>query len=83
MSKFKTKGKKKWRIAELESWEQKQEVMAEKRNLQKKVIIEDDLTGERNSEKTLKDIASEKKEKSDDKVRVGYKKIYLKQEWYW
>lgn len=30
----------------------------------------------------LRDIAREEKEKGDDKVRVGYKKIYLKQEWY-
>lgn len=38
VSEIKTKGKKKWRIAELESWEQKKEVMAKKRNLEKGIV---------------------------------------------
>lgn len=31
-------------LAELDSWEQKREVMTRKKNLEKDVIIEDDLT---------------------------------------
>lgn len=38
VSEIKTKGKKKWRIAELESWEQKKEVMVKKRNLEKGIV---------------------------------------------
>lgn len=46
--------------------------------------IEDDLTKkEREIQEKLRDIAREEREKSDDKMRIGYKKIFLKQKWHW
>lgn len=78
-SEIKTKEKDKWM-----SWEQKREVMEEKRNLKKGVRIEDDLTRkEREIQDKLWDMAREEREKDDDEVRVGYKKIFLKRKWYW
>lgn len=62
----------------------KREVMEKKRNLEKSVIIEDDLTRkEREIQEKLRKIAKEEKEKGDDKIKVRYKKIYLKERWYW
>lgn len=50
--------------------------MTTKKNLEKSVIIEDDLIRkEREVQKKLWNIVREKKEKSDDKIQVGYKKI--------
>lgn len=43
--------------------------MEKKRNLEKGVRIEDDLT--------------RKEREKDDEVKVGYKKIFLKRKWYW
>lgn len=84
VSEIKTKGKNKWMLAELESWEQKKEVMEKKKNLEKSVRIEDDLTKkEREIQEKLRVIAREEREKGDVKVRIGYKKIFLKQKWYW
>lgn len=37
---------------------------------------------ERNTKK-FREIAREEKETGDDKVRIGYNKIFLKQRWYW
>lgn len=80
VSEIKTKGKNKWMIAELDSWEQKREVMEKKRNLEKGIRIEDDLTKkEREIQEKLWNMAREEREKGDDKIRVGYKKIFLKQ----
>lgn len=60
-------------LAELDSWKQKREVMTRKKNLEKDVIIVDDLTRKkREVQKKLWDVAREKKEKGDDKVKIGY-----------
>lgn len=84
MSEIKTKGKNKWMIAELDNWEQKREVMEKNRNLEKGVRTEDDLTKkEREIQDKSWDVAREEREKGDDGVRVDYKKIFLKQKWYW
>lgn len=84
MNEIKTKGKRKWMVAELDSWEQNREVMEKKKNLEKGVIIEDNLTRkEREIQGKLWEIAKEERERRDDRVRVGYKKIYLKEKWYW
>lgn len=84
MSEIKTKGKNKWMIAELDNWEQKREVMEKNRNVEKGVRTEDDLTKkEREIQDKPWDMAREEREKGDDGVRVDYKKIFLKQKWYW
>lgn len=64
-------------LAELESWEQKKEVMKRKKNLEKERIvrIEDDLTKKRERNPGKAERYSKKKEKGD-KVRIGYKKIF-------
>lgn len=73
VNEIKTKERRKWMLAELDSWEQKREVMTRKKNLEKDVIIEDDLTRKkRKVQKKLWDVAREKKEKGDDKVKIGY-----------
>lgn len=59
-------------IANLDSWEQKREVMSRKKELEKGIWIEDDLTTqEREIQKTLRDIAKEEREKGN-KARIGY-----------
>lgn len=63
-----------------DSWEQKREVMEKKINLEKGIRIEDDLTKkEREIQEKLWNMAREEREKGDDKIRVEYKKIFLKQ----
>lgn len=60
-------------LAELDKWEQKREVMTRTKNLEKDVIIKDDLTRKkREVQKKLWDVAREKKKKGDDKVKIGY-----------
>lgn len=68
----------------MENWEQKKEVMEKKKNLEKELIIKkDDLTRkEREIQKNLTGIAREERGKRDNKIRVGYEKVYMKQKWY-
>lgn len=70
-------------MAELESWEQKREIMNKKKELKKGIIIEDDLTRrEREIQRKLREKAREEREKGDSKAKIGYKKIYLNGKWY-
>ena len=70
-------------IAELVSWEQKRSIMSRKKDLKKGNIIEDDLTRkERGIQMKLREMARKEREKRDDKVRVGYKKINKGGNWY-
>jgi len=65
-------------VAEIDSWEQKREIMSKKKELEKGIIIKDDLTRkEREIQQKLRRIAKEEREKGDDKIRVGYMKISL------
>lgn len=70
VNEIKTKEKRKWMIAELDSWERKREVMEKKRNLEKGVIIEDDLTRkEREIQEKLREIAKEEKRRATIKQK--------------
>jgi len=56
--------------------------MSKKKGLEKGIIIEDDLTRkEREIQQKLKRMAKEERERGDDKVKVGYMKINLKEKW--
>jgi len=71
-------------VAEIDSWEQKKEIMSKKKGLEKGIIIEDDLTRkEREIQQKLRKMAKEERERGDDKVKVGYMKINLKEKWLW
>jgi hypothetical protein len=68
-------------VAELESWGEKRKVMENKRKLRekkgKRVYIEDDMTKkERDTQKKLRTLAKEEREKGLP-VKVGYKKIWI------
>lgn len=65
-------------LAELESWEQKKEVMETKKNLEKGRIvrIEDDLRKKEREIQIGKAERYSKKGEKGDKVRIGYKKIF-------
>lgn len=64
-------------IISLESWEQKMEVMKKKKELERGIYVEDDLTQkEREIQKWLRDIAKEERNKGKD-ARVGYMKLYI------
>lgn len=68
-------------IAEIESWEEKREVMIRKKELRTGIFIDNDLTRkEREMQKQLKDIAKEEKEKGNN-VKINYGKIYVKDKW--
>lgn len=57
--------------------------MSKKKELRRGIIIEDDLTRkEREIQQKLREMAREGKEKGDNNIKVGYKKIYLKDKWY-
>lgn len=59
-------------------------IMRKKKELNKGIFIEDDLTKkEREMQIKLGKTAKEEKEKEDKNVKVGYKKIYMKGRWYW
>lgn len=65
-------------IAEVESWERKQEIMANKMKLRNtRIYINNDLTTEeRRIQKEIRSIAREEKAKGN-KVKTGYQKIIL------
>jgi hypothetical protein len=68
-------------VAELESWREKRKVMENKRKLRekkgKRMYIEDDMTKkERDTQKKLRTLAKEEREKGL-RVKVGYKKIWI------
>jgi len=70
-------------VAEIDNWEQKREIMCKKKELEKGIIIEDDLTRkEREIQQKLRRMAKEEREKGDNKVKVGYMKISLKEKWF-
>ncbi|XP_020294889.1 vicilin-like seed storage protein At2g18540 [Pseudomyrmex gracilis] len=68
---------------EIDNWEQKRIIMRKKKELEKGIIIEDDLTRkEREIQQKLGRMAKEEREKGDDKVKVSYMKISLKKKWF-
>lgn len=70
-------------IAETNSWEQKRSIMSKKRELEKGIIIEDDLTKkEREIQSKLREMARGEREKGTNNVKVGYKKIRMEEKWY-
>lgn len=70
--------KKKWVTAELDSWEQNGEIIRRKKDLEKGIIIEDDMTRKkREIQNRLKSLAKEERENGNKNVRIGYKKIYM------
>lgn len=70
-------------IAELDSWEQKRSVMSRKKDLEKGIIIEDDLTKrEREIQKNLREVARREREKGAKYIKIGYKKIKIEEKWY-
>jgi len=65
-------------VAELESWEQKKEIMIKKKNLMRGIYTDNDLTRtEREMQEKLKEKAKEEKEKGN-KMRISYGKIMVK-----
>ena len=69
-------------IANLDNWEQKREIMNNKKNLKSGIWIENDLTKEeREVQGKLRALAREEKEKGN-KVKVGYRKIYIEDSMY-
>jgi len=77
------RGSKEIIIAEINKWEQKNNVMKKKNKLKKGIIIENDLTRkEREIQRRLKELAREEREKGDGRVKVGYKKIYMRGKWH-
>lgn len=70
-------------LVELEGWETKREIMRRKKDLRKDIFVEDDLTRkEREIQRELRRRASAERKKGDINVKVGYKKIYMKDRWY-
>jgi len=68
-------------VAELESWEQKKEIMIKKKNLIRGIYIDNDLTRtERETQEKLKEKAKEEKEKGN-KVKISYGKILVNDVW--
>lgn len=75
--KLKIKENKEIVVAELDSWDQKREVMSKKKNLKTGIWIEDGLTKEeREIQKQLREKAKEERTKGK-KVKVGYMKIFI------
>jgi len=71
-------------IADIESWEQKRNIMINKKKLERGVMIEDDLTRrEREIQQKLREIAREERAKGNNNVRLGYKKIRIGEKWLW
>jgi len=71
-------------IAEIENWEQKRNIMINKKKLERGVLIEDDLTRkEREIQQKLREIAREERAKGNNNVRLGYKKIRMGEKWLW
>lgn len=71
-----TGGNKDMVIAEVDNWEQKKNIMSKKKNLERGIIIEDDLTKkEREIQQKLREIVRREREKGAKEVRIGYKKI--------
>lgn len=62
-------------IAEVDSWEQKRNIMSRKKDLVRGIIIKDDLTQkEKEIQQQLREIASREWEKGAKNLRIGYKK---------
>lgn len=65
-------------VAEINSWEEKREIMKRKKELEDWVFIDDDLTWEeREVQRRLRRIAIEEREKNGEYVKVGYDRIFL------
>lgn len=57
--------------------------MRRKKDLRKDIFVEDDLTRkEREIQRELRRRARAEREKGERNVKVGYKKIYMKDRWY-
>lgn len=70
-------------IAEINNWEQKKSIISKKKELEKGIIIEDDLTKkERKIQQKLREMARGEREKGTSNVKVGYKKIRMEEKWY-
>lgn len=70
-------------IAEINSWEQKRDIMGNKKGLETRIRIEDDLTRkEREIQQRLWKIAGDEREKGIKRVKVGYMKIKIEEKCY-
>lgn len=78
-----TGGNKNMAVVEVDSWEQKRDIMSKKKELEKDILIEDDLTRkEREIQWKLREMARGEREKGMKNVKVGYKKIRIEDKWF-
>lgn len=69
-------------VAELKSWEEKQEIMRRKKGLEEGIYIDNDLTREeRERQQKLRKITWGERERKGKFVKVGYGKIFLEGRW--
>lgn len=81
-SRLRTRGNESVVIVETENWEGKREIIHRK-EFKRGIFIEDNLTKkEREMQQKLRGIVKEEREKGVKDVRVGYKKIYLRERWH-
>jgi len=80
--KIEVRGSKEIIIAEINKWEQKNNVLKKKNKLKKGIIIENDLTRKEREIRGLRELAREEREKGDGRVKVGYQKIYMRGKWH-
>lgn len=66
----------------VENWEMKRNIMMKKKNLEKGIYIDDDLTRrEREIQGKLRRMAMKEKEKGKE-VKVSYMKMYIDGKWF-
>ena len=69
-------------VATMKSMEEKIRVMKEKRKLEKRIYIDDDLTRkEREVQQQIRRMAKARREK-DEYLMIGYKKLKIEKRWY-
>jgi len=69
-------------IATVEKWEMKRQIMMKKRELEKGIYIDDDLTKkEREIQGTIRRITKEEREKGKE-VKIGYMKARIGRKWF-
>jgi len=80
--KLRTRGGRHTVVAELESWEQKRDIMRRKRELKERIFIDDDLTKkEREIQDHIREKAKEVKRKGN-RAKIGYAKIWVNDKCY-
>ena len=69
-------------VATMKSMEEKIRIMKEKRKLEKRIYIDDDLTRkEREVQQQIRRMAKARREK-DEYLMIGYKKLKIEKRWY-